>query len=183
MVHMDALFQYWADPDHCIIPAGQTDRIIAWLEQQTPDTWHKVVMNWNYDHGDAVLSWILTQPACDKGTAARVFRIEGLGHWLAEVLADPAKADDTTHVCRIVLDNWHRYSAGELSPGAEEVPDWLQKRLAENAGADIVANTPLHAVLAYKGTRDAVSEFASEDGKIVVDFDHWAKANGIVTDG
>ena len=34
-------------------------------------------------------------------------------------------------------------------------------------------------VLHHAGTREAVSQFASEDGKIVIDFDHWLDRQGI----
>jgi hypothetical protein len=45
------------------------------------------------------------------------------------------------------------------------------------------AGTPILGVVQYAGSRDALSEFEAEDGKIVVAFEHWTKTNGIeITD-
>ena len=51
----------------------------------------------------------------------------------------------------------------------------MQKSLA----AGLYAGTPILEVVEYIGSRDAVSEFEAEDGKIVVAFDHLTKKNGI----
>ena len=96
-----ALNQWWADPDVLIVPAGEPEKTIEWLKDQTPETWHQVVMTWNYDYGDNVLTWILNQENCDRGTAARIFRVEGFGHWLHDI----ALADDKNHVCNVALAN------------------------------------------------------------------------------
>lgn len=50
---------------------GATDADL--LQQMTPDDWHQIVMNWNWDNGVSVLSWITSQPTCDRGTAAIAF--------------------------------------------------------------------------------------------------------------
>lgn len=110
MKEMGAYFKYWADPNDVIVKEGQPDAIIDWLSKQTPGTWHRVVMTWSDDHGDKVLSWILSQNRCDRGTAARVGDVEGLGHWLGE----KKLAQDPDHLCSIGLKNWAGYGTGEL---------------------------------------------------------------------
>ena len=179
MKQFDALMQYWNDEMATIIPAGQSDEIIEWLKQQDADTWHQVVMSWNYDHGDKVLSWILKQDKCDRGTAAQVFMVEGIGHWLGEALQDPNKAQDPAHVCSLVLQNWSRYRTGELKPGYGKIPDWAQKAIRENGNLGLYANSPLQEITQFSGQRDAVSRYGSEDGKIVVDFEWWLQSKGI----
>ena len=174
MEEMDALFQYWADPEHIIIQAGQPEAIIDWLSQQTPDTWHRVAMTWNYDYEDKVLSWILRQENCDKGTAARVFDVEGGGHWLG----DKKLEKNPDHLCSIVLNNWARYRTGAFHHNpqyGEEIREQVKKYLDEG----MYVGTPILEVVQYLGSRDADSEFESEDGKIVVAFDHWTRVKGI----
>ncbi len=174
MTEFDALMQYWTDPEVLVIPAGETDRIIEWLGQQTPNTWHKAVMTWNYDYGDKVLSWILQQDSCDRGTAARIFLDEGFGHWLG----DKDLANDENHVCLIALDNWHRYTAGALKHGMT-VSEADHSKVQDVADWPEYANLPLAEIIGYEGTRDARSKYGSEDGKIVIAFDYWLKEKGI----
>ncbi|KZK80272.1 hypothetical protein PsW64_02836 [Pseudovibrio sp. W64] len=180
MDHYDVLCKWWADPEVLIIPADETDQIIEWLGHQTPDTWHQVVMNWNWDAGNEVLSWILAQDNCDKGTAAYIFLVEGVGHWLWGALADADKAHDTKHICRIVLDNWHRYITGELKHEYDDdIPDQLIEMLREKGDEHQLADTPLKEIMHYEGTRGAVSKYASEDGKIVIALDYWMKTKSL----
>jgi hypothetical protein len=174
MEKMDALYKYWQDPNYIVVEAGQPELTIDWLTQQTPDTWHSVVMTWNYDFQDKVLSWVLDQEDCDKGTAARVFEIEGRGHWLG----DEKLATDENQLCSIILRNWGRYRSGELDHNPKD-----QKAFVESAqkhvGNGVYADTPILEVAQYSGTRVASSEFESQDGKVVVAFDHWLETNGI----
>lgn len=174
MKKMDALFKYWEDPSCVIVPVGQTEKIIRWLSQQTPETWHCVAMTWNYDYNDKVLSWILQQDRCDKGTAARIFDVEGVGHWIG----DKSLADSQNHLCSIVLRNWNRYQTGKFHHEPQDRA-LIQERVRKSMADGLYAGTPILDVAQYSGTRKAVSEFESEDGKIVVAFDHWVQTNGI----
>lgn len=174
MEMMDALYKYWQDPSYIVLEAGQPELTIDWLAKQTPETWHSVVMTWNYDYHDKVLSWVLEQEDCDKGTAARVFAIEGRGHWLG----DENLATDENHLCSIILRNWGRYRTAELDHNPKD-----RKALVESVKAHIgnglYVDTPILEVAQHSGTRAANSKFESQDGKIVVAFDHWLEANGI----
>lgn len=174
MEKMDALYKYWENPNYVIVKAGQPDAIINWLSDQTPETWHRVVMTWNYDHEDQVLSWILNQDKCDKGTAARVFDVEGLGHWLG----DETLANQPNHLCSIILSNWTRYRSDEFRHDPQD-ENMILERVQKSMANGLYAGTPILEVVQYVGSRDAVSEFEAEDGKIVVAFEHWAKSNGI----
>lgn len=174
MKKMEALFKYWEDPNYVIVEAGHPDAVIDWLSKQTPETWHRVVMTWNYDYEDKVLSWILNQNRCDKGTAARVFDVEGLGHWLG----DETLAKDPNHLCSIILKNWTRYVSNEFRHNPQDEKAILE-RVQKSMANGLYVGTPILEVAQYVGSRDAVSEFEAEDGKIVVAFEHWTKSNGI----
>lgn len=177
MDKMDALQKWWADPEVVVIPARQTEQIIEWLGQQSPDTWHQVVMTWNYDYGDRVLSWILEQENCDKGTAARIFLVEGVGHWLWDAFENESNAQDKAHVCNMVLRNWRRYRTGELKHGYD-IPEQILQLVQEKGDKGGFENSPLQEIISYEGNREAVSKYGSEDGKIVIAFDFWMKSKG-----
>lgn len=174
MEKMDALFEYWKDPSYVILTEGQPDAVIDWLSKQTPETWHRVVMTWNYDYEDRVLMWILNQERCDKGTAARVFDVEGLGHWLG----DEKLTRNQNHLCSIILANWNRYETGEFrhNPQDEKL---ILERVEHYLADGMYVGTPILEIVQYQGSRDASSEFEAEDGKIVVAFDHWVRTNAI----
>lgn len=178
MDHFDALMKYWQDPSYIIIPDGETDEIIAWLQNQTPDTWHNVVLSWNYDNGDKVLTWILNQEDCDRGTAAQVFLVEGVGHWLFDGWANAEAPLDDSHVCVVALKNWSRYKTGEFKHRQSVTEAEIEKAIGQTHRAALDRQT-VEDILRFQGTRDAVSEFGSQDGKIVVDFNHWLAENGI----
>lgn len=163
-----------------IVPAGEPDAIIEWLKGQPPQTWHCVVSNWNYDYGDKVLTWILNQTACDRGTAAHIFFVEGLGHWIGDALLDEAKFHDPKHVCRIILDNWHSYATGDLRHGYRDpIPADLLSTVQDRDPNGLFKGTALAEIIAYVGQRDAHSMYGSEDGAIKIDFNYWAKEKGI----
>lgn len=174
----EAFNLYWHDPSHLVLPAGDATRTIAWLQDQTPETWHKIACSWNYDADDAPLTWILTQPDCDRGTAAQVFLVEGLGHWLSDAITDPACLDDVDHVCNIVLRTWPQYRTGTFHPTRRIAPDEADY-LARIGLPPHLATTPVADILSFTGLRAAVSPFACQDGKIVRDFDLWLVANNI----
>lgn len=39
------------------------------IKQMSPDDWHEIVLNWNWDHGTAELDWITARRDCDRATA------------------------------------------------------------------------------------------------------------------
>lgn len=53
------------------------------------------------------------------------------------------------------------------------------ERVQKHVDNGLYANTPIVEVAQHSGSRSAHSKFESEDGQIVVAFDHWVQANGI----
>jgi len=43
------------------------------ISQASPEEWHQVACNWNWDDGADELRWIIQQPTCDRGTALLVY--------------------------------------------------------------------------------------------------------------
>ena len=39
----------------------------------SPEMWHQIAWNWNWDNGIEPLKWIISQPNCDKGTALLIY--------------------------------------------------------------------------------------------------------------
>ncbi|QJB69127.1 DUF4274 domain-containing protein [Parasphingorhabdus halotolerans] len=46
---------------------------IDYLKEGSPDDWHLIAADWNWDNRLDVLYWIVTQPECDRATALLVF--------------------------------------------------------------------------------------------------------------
>ncbi|MEL6958111.1 MAG: DUF4274 domain-containing protein [Pseudomonadota bacterium] len=151
--------------------------VIDWLADQTPDTWHAVATTWNYGYGSEPLRWILSQDACDKGTAAHVFLVEGTSHWLWDLRVNPSLFGDETHLCRFVLDRWDEYETGVLKPTVP-VSDSADRKIAKMVQEPPFKDTPLSEIAAYQGSRQAISDFTSMDGKIVLSMERWRKDKG-----
>lgn len=49
----------------------------TFLAQATPDEWHQVAWNWNWDSGVEPLRWIVQRPKCDRGTALLIYWYAG----------------------------------------------------------------------------------------------------------
>ncbi len=55
---------------------------IAWLEKGSPDDWHRVCLDFNWDEPLYILDWIVRQEACDIATAATIFWLGQPTWWL-----------------------------------------------------------------------------------------------------
>jgi len=180
MTEFDAMMRWWAERE-VIVPSGDADTTIAWLSTQTPDVWHCVAATWNYDSGDRVIAWILAQPECDQGTAARIFYALGDSNWLWEVVAQSELAQDESHLCHVILQNWDGYAKTGLKR------DWtfsesLMDKMNAAGKAGVLGHPALWAILNYEGHGEPESIYQSDDGKVVHSLAYWAAQNGIVID-
>lgn len=56
--------------------SNQLDESLTFIKTLTPQNWHYLVLNWDYDMPfDEVLAWILSHPDCDRGTAQAVLSV------------------------------------------------------------------------------------------------------------
>jgi Domain of unknown function (DUF4274) len=66
---------------------------IAWLKDASPEDWHRVALDFNWDNPIDPLFWIVRQPECDRATALTIF-------WLAQPsyrLMQSAEDDGESH--------------------------------------------------------------------------------------
>jgi len=47
--------------------------ILAYAEDASQKTWHKMVMDWNFDNSDAFLDWLADNPQTDKATVLIIY--------------------------------------------------------------------------------------------------------------
>lgn len=66
---------------------------IDWLKNASPDDWHRVALDFNWDERIDPLRWIVEQPECDKATALTIFWLGQPAYFLMEV-AEKGGADD-----------------------------------------------------------------------------------------
>jgi Domain of unknown function (DUF4274) len=70
----DRMLSKWADSTTA--PGAETAPVhwfCSRLKSATPDEWHSVAEEWNWDQDIAPLYWIVKQPQCDMATALTIF--------------------------------------------------------------------------------------------------------------
>jgi uncharacterized protein DUF4274 len=63
-------WEYLEDPDD---DRDYTRELIGWLSDKDPDVWHYVAGLINWDNGEPVIDWIVSQPGCYLSTACEMF--------------------------------------------------------------------------------------------------------------
>lgn len=156
------------------------DDLIAWLADQTPDTWHTVASGWNYDTEPTPLLWIARQERCDKATAANLFFTDACD-WLSypsiEVVPPCYRA--AWSVCKEVADRWSAgfYSRSQLRTRdlRHEIICYLRIVVTMQAkGEPIPFGIPDEAYGLHRG-REAISDYTSSDSHIFYSFDAWRR--------
>ena len=142
--------------------------LIEWLEEQSPDDWHSITSNWNYDSNNAALKWIVSHPKCDVGTAIQLFMI-GKDSWdgykKEDVQTYYHDAFDTYEIARERLINGD-FTNRELIPTVKYTQD------------EIRPTYPL-LIKTYKGLRVSHSNFMSQDGTIYLSERAFAEKIGV----
>ena len=172
--------------EHIRCPRGRLDlkpdQFLHWVQAQRPDTWHLVMFGWEYDDDsyNSALSWILDQPQCDVGTAARFFFLAAMG--LAT--EDPEKLRRhyraQWELMKKAADLW---SAGhiwqsELDPGLSGTDvDWFDGYAADRLrdGRPLAFAIPAPTARSF-GTRWPQSGYAYHGGgRVGPSFEIWLK--------
>lgn len=140
--------------------------LLKWLDQQTPDDWHAIISNWNYDSNNAALKWIISHPNCDMGTAIQLFLTDTdwLGYEKSELQSYYHDAFDTVHIARKRLQD-ERFINKDLIPQVIYSKDNLNP-----------SYPPI--IRSYKGVRKAQSDYMSQDGTIYLTREAFAKKIG-----
>lgn len=159
-----------------------SDQLQDWMAKQSPDTWHKIAMSWQYDCEATPLLWMVNQPACDFGTACQIFGTEG-HNWMTNPTWQELDHDSyrtSWKMCDKIIERWHANSfpTSELKPatGVMKTHKLMESR-HKDAGRSLTWVVPEH-VYQYEGSREAQSQYASHDGQIYWDFDFWRKLAG-----
>ena len=123
--------------------------IRAWLKEQDPDVWHVTADYLNWDNSTHVVKWIVSQPQCDKATAAKLFWLAGPDFFACTL----ARGEDlpgwaeSWPIVETVLKNWRRgfYQRSELAWPDDEGRACLAnyaKSISTVPGADKALDIP-----------------------------------------
>jgi hypothetical protein len=150
------------------ITDSDEDYFLEWLKQQSPDDWHSIISNWNYDSNNAALKWIVSHPMCDIGTAIQLFMI-GLDSW------DGYKKEDVQSYYHDAFDTF------EIARERLKNEDFTNKELIPSVtySQDDVRRTQLPIIKTYTGLRPANSDFMSQDGTIYLSERAFAMKIGV----
>lgn len=98
------------EPDHA-------QAMIDWLADKDPDIWFAVTPHLNWDSSFRVLDWIISQPQCDKATAAGVFWAADPLYHLRRLAAGETSKSEGFLLLDKVLRNWRAgfYRRAELA--------------------------------------------------------------------
>jgi len=119
---------------------------IAWLENASPDDWHRAVLDFNWDWDIDPLFWIARQPECDKATALTMFWMGQPAYHLilaAENGGVDASRDPTWAMLKFIAQriNAKGYTRSKIAYEADDFTQDDFEELAEKASE--LANPPL----------------------------------------
>ena len=148
--------------EHARCPRGRWDlkpvEFLQWLQAQTPGTWHLFMVAWEYDDDsyNSAVSWILDQPQCDVGTAARIFFVTAM--WL--VTEDPEKLQPhyraQWELMKKAADLWSagHYLQSQLDPGLDGADvAWFDGYAAEGHAGSVRPQAAEHRGLCEASAR------------------------------
>ena len=148
---MSAVHYQDDDRDH-------TRAMIAWLDRQLPDVWHEVATHLSWDSAVPVLDWIVSQPRCDKATAALILwranplytmRLLATGDW---------RGERSLHVVTKIVRNWKTgfYTRSELAWSEDHRADYITAR--RNLGGSDPLAMPFDLLSPWKGREPTIAE-------------------------
>lgn len=122
-----------------------SEREIAWLRAASPDDWHRVALDYNWDEGVETLYWIVQQPDCDRATALDIFW-KGQPAWYLYLALKEGRdeADDPTWtMLKYIAARIHARGYTRSKIAFDATPA-LRQDFAELSGyAEQLANPPL----------------------------------------
>lgn len=132
--------------------------MIDWLSHQSPDVWHEVASNLNWDNSLPVLDWIVSQRACDRATAALVFWTAGPLYSMRVLATNEWRCEDTHRLITKILRNWKSgfYTRSELAWPEDHRADYRTARQSLG-GSDPLA-IPADLLLPIKGRKPRLPE-------------------------
>jgi len=107
----EEFIRHWLTlPDRPDIEEDELPLFMDWLAQSGPDEWHRWVINWNWDYGIDLIEWVISQEACDKGTALSAYYLGQPDYYtkfesVAAVRADASDAE-VVDLFLAICRNW-----------------------------------------------------------------------------
>jgi hypothetical protein len=171
--------QWYACPRATL--STECEDFLRWIKVRTPDTWHVIVSGWdhNCDDRDDVIEWILDQPNCDVGTAAKFFFTAAVGF----VGQNPEELSPCYRrkwlQTKRAAENWQRghYARSDLDPWVESSDmkyyDDAVARLAAE-GRPLPWKVPGPQTRRF-GARQPDSAYHYEHGYLKLKFEVWKR--------
>ena len=126
---------------------GRTVR--GWLKEQDPDVWHATIDHLNWDNSVPTVKWIVSQPQCDKATAAKVFWLADPAFFACHIASGQGVPSwsESWPLIETILEKWRSgfYKRAELAwPDADGRAslNHFARRVAETAGAEQALDIP-----------------------------------------
>ena len=144
------------------------------IQQMSPDDWHEIVLNWNWDHGVAELDWITARRDCDRATALTTF-----------CAGKPGKhATHTAGVHEQKFGGFVRTLGSRLENGFYPIADlklefsmrkrWTLEQELETARATGQSPWRLpEGLLDHPGVRSHQPKYAITDGRLHYHYEYW----------
>ena len=183
------------------MPTIAQERFISWAKRQSPNVWHAATGNLNWDEAMPIIDWIVSQPACDRATAQRIFflcnpdwwlqypdrkavedwQIEGFDLCSALVQRWNSGFYSNTHIQSDpdVANAWSIYCSTEDEDRTNGLPWIVDRNMGDVLNGSVVENMKLsssHEVRALFDDLGAWTEFSSPAEE--AEYRAWRSANG-----
>lgn len=80
--------------------------MIDWLADKSPEVWHAVALDLNWDNALGVFDWIISQRECDRGTAAFVFWSAGPLYAMRALATNEWRCEESLRLITKIIRNW-----------------------------------------------------------------------------
>lgn len=132
--------------------------MIAWLDRQLPDVWHEVATHLNWDNAVPVLDWIVSQPRCDRATAALILWRANPLYAMRLLATCTWRGEDSLHVVTKIVRNWKTgfYTRSELAWPEDHRADYVTAR--RNYGGSDPLAMPVDLLSPWKGRQPVIAE-------------------------
>lgn len=156
------------------------DDQIVLLNQMSPDDWHDIVINWNWDFGSVLCHWVVSQSQCDRATAVyTLFAVDPLYVLQRRESGNPdVSGMDIYGLVDKIFANIksNYYSKHDFSLNMNEKALKAAKRqLEEIARLGNPAWVLSSDILSRTGKTPHNPKYSSEDGQIQYHYDYWLK--------
>ena len=141
----------------------ETQLLLKRISTYSPEIWHKIALAWNWDNGITPLTWTISQPTCDKGTALLIYWRSGPGYMAKyKTRNDVPEYEQTLYdliaeIERKYVNGFYKTEAFAFDPQLDQGTDWTTQYVSYPQNKEI----PPVMYETTKGTQ-VTSEFVNE---------------------